>query len=428
MSAFKIAIITIFSVSIVAGIAIFALSKGGSSSTPPADVVVWGTIPEQTFGLVYAASSIFNNKNIKVYYVMKDPQDFDTDFVEALAEGRGPDIVILRDDLIYKNRNKLISIPYKSYSERAFKDTFIESAEIFLSDDGIVAIPFAVDPLVMYWNRDIFANNQVSQPPKFWEEMPSLVSKLTKKDASGNVYQSAIAFGEWNNINNAKEVLSMLLLQAGTPISARSGSSVTSVLDSQLGYAAVPGQSALEFYTQFSNQTSSMYSWNRSLPSSLNSFLSGNLAIYIGFSSELFQILQKNSNLNYDVTIVPQIKNTKKRIVYGKMLAMAISKQSKQVGASFTIMNSLTEPNAMLALEKINSLPPVRRDMLSNVPTDAYRSVFYNSALITHSFIDPDPVATSAIFKEMVQSVTSGKSRISEALSRASAELNAEFK
>ncbi|MFZ2523067.1 MAG: extracellular solute-binding protein [Minisyncoccia bacterium] len=426
MSPFKIIIITIFSVSIVAGIAIFALSKG-ASTTPAADIVVWGTIPEQTFGLVYSESSIFNNKSIKVNYTMKDSQDFDSDFVEALAEGRGPDVVIIRDDLIYKNRNKLITIPYKSYSERTFKDTFIEAGEVFLSEDGIVAIPFAVDPLVMYWNRDIFANNQISQPPKYWEEMPSLVSKITKKDASGNVYQSTIAFGEWNNINNVKEVLAMLLLQAGTPITARSGSGVTSVINSQLGYAVSPGQSALDFYTQFSNQTSPMYTWNRSLPSSLNSFLSGNLAIYIGFSSELFQILQKNSNLNYDVTIVPQIKDTKKRIVYGKMLAMAISKQSKQVGAAFTFMSALTEPKALSALEKINSLPPVRRDMLSSVPSDAYRNVFYNSALIAHSFIDPNPSATSRIFKNMVESITSGKSRVSESLSRASSELNAEF-
>lgn len=426
MSSFKIIVLTIFSLSIVAGIAIFAFSKG-SSSAPPADVLVWGTIPDNYFNITYAASSLFSNKNIKVNYVRKDPHDFDSDFVEALAEGRGPDVVVIGDDIIYKNRNKLVNIPYKSYSERIFKDTFIEAGEVFLSDSGIVAVPFLIDPIVMYWNRDLFANNQVSQPPLYWEQIPDLVNRMTKKDSSGNVFQSTIAFGEWSNVTNAKEVVSMLLLQAGTPITARSGNAVVSVLDSQLGFTTIPGQSALDFYTQFSNQASKVYNWNRSLPNSLNSFLSGNLAIYFGYSSELFQILQKNSNLNYDVAIVPQIKDTKKRIVYGRMLALAISRQSRQVAASYLVINALTEQKSLLELEKLTSLPPVRRDMLANVPPDAYRSVFYNSALIAHTFIDPNPVATSKVFKDMIESITSGKSRVSEALSRANAEITSEL-
>jgi ABC-type glycerol-3-phosphate transport system substrate-binding protein len=426
MSYFRYVILGVFALSIIAGVAIFAMSKGGTG-TVSATVVVWGTIPEDTFSNTFSASSLASNRNIKATYVRKDAQDFDSDFVEALAEGTGPDVVILSDGLLYKNRNKLVTIPYKTYSERIFKDTFIEEGEIFLSPNGIVAIPFTIDPIVMYWNRDLFANNQISQPPIYWEQMPNLVNKLTKKDSSGNVFQSTLAFGEWSNVTNAKEIVSMLLLQAGTPITARSDDAVVSVLDSQFNYPTPPGQSAIDFYTQFSNQTSSTYTWNRSLPNSLNSFLSGNLAIYFGYASELFQILQKNSNLNYDVAVVPQIKDTKKKVVFGRMQALAITKQSKQVAAAFAVINALTEPNALLALEKITSLPPVRRDMLANAPADAYRNVFYNSALISHTFIDPNPTVTAKIFKVMIESITSGKSRVYDALSQASAELNSEL-
>lgn len=426
MSYFRYIILGVFALSIIIGIAVFALSKGNGSTTS-ANVVVWGTIPETSFSSALIASTISGNKAVKVSYVRKDPQDFDADFVEALAEGIGPDVVLLREDLFYKNRNKLVTIPYKNYSERTFKDTFIEEGEIFLSPDGIVAMPFMVDPMVMYWNRDIFTNNQVSQPPVYWEQMAGLVNKLTKKDASGNVFQSTVSFGVWNNVTNAKELISMLLLQAGTPITARSSKAVVSVINSSLGYPTVPGQAAVDFYTQFSNQTSSMYTWNSSLPNSLNSFLSGNLAMYFGFASELFDILQKNSNLNYDVAIVPQIKDTKKRVVFGRMHALAITKQSKQTAASFAVINALTEQASLLALEKTTSLPPVRRDMLADIPSDAYRSVFYNSALIAHSFIDPNPTATSKIFKEMVESITSGRDRVSDSLDRASSELDYEL-
>ncbi len=428
MSYFKLGFLVVFSLAIVAGMAVFALSKGGVSSVSSAVLTIWGTIPYENFQSAFEESTIGKGKNISVSYVEKDVSDFDADFVEALAEGNGPDVVILRDDLLYKNRNKFVVIPYKSFSERTFKDTFIEQGEMFLTDSGITAVPFMVDPLVMYWNRDLFSNAQISQPPVYWEQIPSILSKLTKKDQSGNIFQSTIAFGEWSNINNAKEVISMLLMQAGTPITTRSGSAVVSVLNSDLGYPTVPGQAAIDYYTQFSNQTSQLYSWNRSLPSSLNSFLSGNLAIYFGYSSELFKIMKKNSNLNYDVAIVPQIKDSKKSIVFGRMYALAITKQSKQVAAAYMVINALTESSSLIALEKSTALPPVRRDLLSNIPSDAYRSVFYRSALISHSFIDPDPVQSSKTFKDMVESITSGKSRVSEALSRASAEIDSELK
>ena len=80
------------------------------------------------------------------------------------------------------------------------------------------------------------------------------------------------------------------------------------------------------------------------------------------------------------------------------------------------------------ALEKATNLPPVRRDMLADKPTDAFRIVFYNSALLSHSWIDPDPEQSGKIFGDMIESITSGRTRQGEALDKANDELNAEFK
>ena len=263
--------------------------------------------------MTYRGSSLKTNKLIKITYIKKDSSTFNNDFIEALAEGVGPDIVLLRDDYIYKNRNKLFTIPYKNYTERSFRDTFIEGGEVFLNADGAIALPFMVDPLVMYWNRDLFSNNAVSSPPQYWDQIYSLIEKTTRRDTSANILKSTIALGEWSNITNAKEILTMLLLQAGTPITSRNGQEVISVLNSKFDYPVIPSQSAVNFYTQFSNPTSPSYTWNRSLPSSFNLFLSGNLATYLGFASEIFSIQQKNSNLNFDVTYIPQIRDTTKK-------------------------------------------------------------------------------------------------------------------
>ena len=422
MTPFQLVLLGIFAGGIVLGIAIFALSKGTTNQLY--NLVIWGTMPNAHFEAIYKNSALRSSKSIQLQYVKKDQATFDAEFVEALADGVGPDIVILRDDLVYKYRNKIYTIPFQSYSERSFKDQFIEGSEIFLTKEGIVALPLMVDPMVMYWNRDMFSNNLLAQPPQYWDEMYALVEKMTRRDNSANILQSTIALGEWTNITHAKEVLSMLLLQAGTPITSRVEYGVVSLLNNQLNYAAAPGQSAVNFYTQFANPTAPSYSWNRSLPSSANFFLSGNLAMYLGFASEIFGIQQKNPNLNFDVTYVPQIRDAEKKTVFSHFYAASIVKQSKQIGAAFTAMVAFVEPAPIQALESFTNLPPVRRDLLSAKPTDAYRFIFYNSALLSRSWIDPDPAKSSAIFRDMIEGVTSGRARLSEALSTADAELN----
>jgi ABC-type glycerol-3-phosphate transport system substrate-binding protein len=415
MSTFKIALTSIFGISIVLGILFFSLARGKSAGQV-SNILIWGTINAETFDYAYKNSSLKDNKQITVRYVKKDPLTFDTDFVEALADAKAPDLVILRDDLFYKNRNRFFTIPYANYTERAYRDTFIDAGRVFLTSEGAVALPFIIDPLVMYWNRDMFTANQIVNPPRYWDDIYTVINKITRKDASANVTRSALSFGEWRNVNNAKEILVTLLLQAGTPIVVRDKAVTYSVLNNQYNYPVAPSVSAVNFYTQFSNPTSPRYTWNRSLPTSLNFFLSGDLATYFGFASEIFSIQQKNANLNFDVALVPQVKDSEKKAVFGRLYGIAIVKQSKQLTGAYLTAVELTGPSAISALGTATNLPPVRRDLLANRPTDAFRSVFYDSALYAQSWVDPDGVKTSNVFRDMIESITSGKSRVSDAL------------
>ena len=105
------------------------------------------------------------------------------------------------------------------------------------------------------------------------------------------------------------------------------------------------------------------------------------------------------------------------------MYSLSIVKQSRQIAGAFTAIVGLTEPSALKALETHTSLPPVRRDLLSGKAGDAFRTVFYNSALISHSWIDPDRAGSAATFKNMIESITSGRMLPSEALSDANDEI-----
>jgi ABC-type glycerol-3-phosphate transport system substrate-binding protein len=424
MSKFKLGLSIIFSAFILIGVIVFATSKGSSSNTQ-ANLTVWGFISKSAFDIYIKTAPIVQDKTLTFVYVQETPQTFQNDFVNAIANSQAPDIVILPQDMLTENENKLFLIPYTNYPERTFKDEFVQEGELFLGPTGMYALPFFVDPLVMYWNRDIFNTNSLSVPPKYWDEFLTLPTHLSKTDASGNFTQSAVALGEWNNINDAKAIFSDIMLTAGSPIIDSSGPNPRSALLDQANNQAISSaEASLNFFTQFANPTSQTYSWNRSLTSSLSRFLSGNLAVYFGFASELPTIRAKNPNLNFDVAFMPQARQAKKSIVFGNIYGLAIVKQSHDVSSSFRAITALTTDDSIKLLTQYTNLPPVKRTLLAVPPVDPYQSVFYQSSLVSQGWLDPGTAATDQIFQNMVESITAGKLRNSEALSRANDELN----
>jgi len=336
-------------------------------------------------------------------------------------------MILLPHDLIMRFADKVVPIPYSTFSERTFKDTFVEEGELFLSPTGALALPFTIDPLVMYWNRDVFSSASLALPPKLWGEFADLAVTLTEKDTRLNITKSALAFGEFTNIVNAKEILSALIFGAGNPITSRGPEGIRTVLSDKLGATLFPAQVALDFYTQFSNPAKTVYSWNRALPSSKNFFTSGDLAIYIGFASELSDIYRKNQNLNFDVAPLPQARDARVKTTYGTMQGIAILRTSPYIADAYSVAGILVSSENLALFSEVTGLPPVLRDLLANKPTNPIQVVFYNAALQARGWLDPEPMKTSAIFKDMIESLSSGRLKTSEAVRKAHSEIELLF-
>ncbi len=411
----------VFVILAIGGVIIFSAYKGNSKDA--VTVVIWGTIPQITFSNVIQSTSLYQSKEFKIEYVQKNEEEFDTDFVEALASGLGPDIFILPSDKMLKHRNKIFAIPYNVFTQRQFKDSFIEGSEIYMAPEGTLAFPIWTDPLVMYWNRTIFTEAKLTQSPKYWDEFYNLTKLITKKDGALNIQKSAVAFGEFSNISNAKAIILNLVMQAGNPIAVWNGLNVLSVFNNTSGEAIIPAESAVNFYTEFSNPSKSSYSWNRSLSDSRDYFLSGDLGIYFGFASEISNLQLKNPNLNFDVAVVPTEREGKNYVSFANFQGLAITKATRVPAAAFSVISILSAKDSAKAFSEVLNLPPTRRDLLSSMPTDAYMSVFYDSAIRAKAWLDPEPVESSIIFKDMIESITSGRSRTGEAVARAHREL-----
>ncbi|MCR4334235.1 MAG: extracellular solute-binding protein [Patescibacteria group bacterium] len=408
MSNFQIVLTGIFIFFIIIGVVVFASLKGNSSQDVPT-IVLWGTIKEDLFNKFLTDFNLEQATPLNISYVQKRPDTFHQEFVEALATGKGPDAIILPQDLILKEKDKLIAIPYTSFSQRDFKNTFIQEAELYLTDNGILAIPFALDPLVMYWNRDTLSGAGFARYPSTWDEVTTLSKKVTNKDNAKNISQSGLAFGEFRNVTHAKEIILSLLMQAGNSV---------------IGLSSKSAESTLDFYTQFSNPTKETYSWNRALPQSKNFFISGDLALYFGFASEITDIRTKNPQLNFDVAPMPQSKNAQIKATFGTILGFAFPRSSPNFNTAYSVLSILSGQSALLKWTELTYLPPVRRDMLTVKPADPYLSIFYDSALIAKGWLDPSANDTSMIFQSMVENIVSGKEIISEAITRGSNQIN----
>ena len=423
MSKFQLILLVVFGAFVVIAVLLFSVSKGSSGSNAVATVVVWGDIPTYDFNNLLNNVAL-NNGPVRIQYVEKSQATFSTDFTEALALGKGPDLVILPLSKIYKERNKLLLIPNTTVNPKDFSQTFVEEGELFLTPEGTYALPLSVDPLVLYWNRDLFTNASLVAPPKYWDEIYGFAEKLSMKDSADNLKQSAIALGEAKNIVNSKDILTLLMLEAGTPITSSNGVDLHSELSSNFNLPTVPAESALDFYTQFSNPAKPFYSWNRSLLDSGTAFTSGTLAMYIGFASELPLLKAKNPNLNLSITAVPQSRVSGKVITFGRLKGVAIVKNTKNQPAALNAALLLVSKDISSALSTITGLPSARRELLNTKPKGFADSVFFDSAIKSKGFVDPDDVKTGKIFTKMIESVTSGKSRITEAVREASNEID----
>lgn len=424
MTKFQIILTSLFGFFIVLAVLIFALYRGGGANTQ-ADVLMWGDLPSETFYRVIQERIPQIDKTLNITYVEKSASTIDGEFTEALARGEGPDLIVITQERYWKNKSKLIPIPYESISERTFKDTFAEGGELFLAKEGIYALPLVVDPMVLYYNRDLLSGAGESRPLAFWDEIYSSALKLTRRDAAGNLVQSTIALGEVRNIQNFKEILSLLFLQAGNPVTTFMGDNLRSVLPERFNTPTIPGEAALDFYTQFSNPTKVYYSWNRVLPEAQSHFTSGDSAYYLGFASELTTLRNKNPNLNMGITLVPQSRvNAGRTITYGRTYGIAIARGTKNVGAAVRAATTLISRDLAFILSDEMRLPPARRDLLGSRPEDSAMSVFYDAALQSRGWIDPNDRETRVLFGEMVESITSGRARTQEALTNANGKLD----
>ena len=410
MSNFQLIVTGLFVFFIIAGVGVFAAFGGllGGASTGP--VTMWGTVDSSVMNNMIATLRNGNKAFAGVTYVQKNASTYDTDLLNAMASGQGPDLFLVSQTELGSFANKITPIPYSSYSQAQFSSSFVDEGQIFLGGAGALALPFSIDPLVMYWNRNLYASAGVSQAPVYWNDFLTTAPKITSLDKSSNIKEAAVALGTWGNVANAKAVLSALFMQAGDSIVVRSsaGNLLPVFGQTPANAPANPAESALRFYTEFANPGKTSYSWNASLPLSSDAFVGGMLATYFGFASEYSTLAARNPNLSFGVAMLPQLQGNSLRITFANMSGIAISRTAQNPSGALVVAEALTGQQAISLLASAVPLPPVRRDVALDTSSNAAMAAFVQSSLVSRAWIDPSPMRTDTLFKNMIERVLSG--------------------
>lgn len=422
---FQIIVTGVFISSAVIGLLVFSgvIPIGSQKANVGAQgtVVLWGTVKAND---IFPVLEDFNNANktFVVKYVQKFPETFDKELLEALASGTGPDMFFLPDDLAYSYRNRIFSIPYETYPAAAFKANFLSAGEVFLTSKGILAFPIAVDPLVMYYNRNILDANNIVYPPISWDEFAALVPVLTLKNEEKQIIKSAVSLGQFSNVTHAKDILATLFMQSGNPIVTEKDGNFLSVLNEFIGQNNL--DFILRFYTDFADPLKEVYSWNRSLPQSIDAFSAEDLAFYFGYASELKSLIDRNPNQNFQVAPMPQTKGTNFKLTSARVTGVAVSSFSKNFNTAFTASSLMATGDFAGRFATAIGAIPVRRDLIASIKlTDQYSPTFYASALYARSWLDPAPEETNDIFRRMIEGVLSNSVSYGDALKDAEAKI-----
>lgn len=422
---FQIGIVVACIVFFILAILVFSgkIKIGNSSnSNTMQTITVWGVLPAEKI-----QPMLDNSKTTTLQYIYREvsPSNFRNSLLEAIANASGPDLLLYDTKTLFSIRDKVTIIPFATYPEATFRQTYADGADVLLNSTGAYGLPILIDPMVMYYNRDIFARAGFANPISNWDEVYTIATSITKKNTNGTFTTSTVPFGLADNMPYNKDMLITLLGQAGVPLVYPYNDTVRANLTTSVYGDANAGVSMLNFYMQFSNPTSDYYSWNRLMPDAKTAFIQNSLAIYPGYASELFELRQRNPNLNFAPAQMPQLKDSNVSYTTGNIYAIGIASSTPQPTAAYNGLYALTAPDIETKFAQAMVLPPADRTLLAAKPETTYAPVFYKSALFTHGWLDPNSTETTNRFASMVADVTTGRLSAADAMAKLEREVNA---
>ncbi len=423
--------------------------KEKPKNIPQVKLEVWGVFDDSD--MIKEMNAKFSNMNpyvtgVNYKKIASNITDFEEQFVNAMANGTGPDIIYFKNSWLPKHGDKIIPMPNSEQALSTFKKQFVDVAyNDFVYKNNIYAKPLYCDTLALYYNNDLLNQIGIVSPPKTWDELKKDVKLLTKVDDYGNIKQSGIAMGRSESpgaVNRAGDIVMLLMLQGGAVMN--NGNSLEADFSNSKFPNVNPGIGALQFFTTFANGSSPYYTWNTKQDYSVDSFRYGRTAMMINYSYWYDRLKRSDPKLDFNIAPVPQASlNNNNTVNFASYWGLAVTKnrrigaeenynQEQRVRQAWNYINFMTNTasqnggyDATLAYLKNTHKPPARRDLVETMKNDLSLGVFAQQALTAKTWRQIDNNAIDKIFKEMIDTVNRGAMTVSDAVRTAEERVNA---
>lgn len=403
----------------IVGVYFLVFGSGGNGVIPtvlppPAQktIEIWGLFDDSDVYQPIIDAYHERNPNIFIRYRKFIWDEYENTLISALASNRGPDIFMIHNTWMDKHLDKISPAPSN------FRSPFIRTS--FERGNTAYAIPLWIDNLALFYNRDLLAQEGFFNPPRTWEQFQNYVKALTRFSPTGSLLRSGTAMGtDSQTINRASDILLFLMLQNGVEPFER-GTKRVSWKDNPEALNAA--RDALRFYTDFSNPSKEVYTWNEDQHYSIDRFWEGNLAMMFNYAYNIDTIKKKAPFLNFAVAPLPR-KGNEQAITIGNYWGLAVSSKSSLKDSAWNFLSFfsmddqyltyITQTNRLAAQDKI--LKAQEDDPLLKPFIEQVRSMFLP--------YQPDERKMENILDEMIRNVHRGITTLDEALRIAASSL-----
>jgi ABC-type glycerol-3-phosphate transport system substrate-binding protein len=387
---------------------------------------------------------------VDIVYRQLRYEEYENALKEAWLRDKGPDIFSIPNTWLGKYQDLIlpmpeeITIPYqyvkrtlwkrelitelkteKTLSLKDLREDFVEAVyKDVVKDKAILALPLSLDTLVLFYNRDLLNNAGIPLPPKTWQEFKDQVERLTFFDKQGRIIQAGAALGTAENINQAPDILSLLMMQNGTQIVDEEGE-IAFHQPSRENRDYYPGRDALRFYTDFSNPSREVYTWNEEMPKALEAFIQGRVAFFFGYSYHLKLIQAQAPKLNFDIAPVPQLKGVLKEVNFAHYWVETVYYKTKHPDEAWSFLQFASSKDQVSKYLEKTKRPTALKALINQQLEDYDLETFARQVLTARSWYrGRDYEAAEKFFREMINSIVRGEATYKEAIDQAAAKVN----
>ncbi|MFC1612564.1 ABC transporter substrate-binding protein [Patescibacteria group bacterium] len=437
----KTLIISILALLALSGAVCKALPKEVAERTKPVQLTYWRVFDDSD---AFNQAIIEYNKihpNVNVSYRKLRFDEFEQKLLDALAEDRGPDIFSIHNTWMLGYQSKLLplpetlTLPYRTVKGsirkevtwtlntkrattlRQLESKFVDQvSEDVVIDEQIYGLPLSMDTLALYYNKELLNAAGIPEPASDWQTFQEHIKKLTRQDSEGDIVIAGAALGSANNVERSSDILSILMMQNGTKMMDRGRASFDITPVELEGREIPPGMEALIFYTDFASPQKEVYTWNETLPNSLDAFIQGKAAYFFGYSYHLPVINARAPKMLFGIAKLPQIQGNKE-INFANYWTEVVSKKTTHPDEAWDFVQFITDTeNVAKYLEKTKK-PTALRGLIQKQSEDIDLFAFVAQVLTAESWYKgKNASATETALREIITDVLQGTRTLEEAL------------